>query len=437
MSDVMNYKCPNCGAPLVYKGDKQKMVCESCDSEFTMAEVKAAAEKEAKNIRQTDMTWSQQAPAEIRDESGKLKGYTCPSCGAEIVADENTAATECPYCGNKAIMPKAFDGMYKPDCMIPFKVDKTAAQGALLNFYKGKRLLPDAFVDGNRIKNINGLYVPFWLFDCTARGDAVYTAEKREQWEDANARYVKTDTYRVARRGTMEFEKIPADASKQMDNAFMDAIEPFDYGQLQDYDAAYFSGYMADKYDVTQEESAPRVNERVTNSMKEKLRETVTGYNSVCEERADIGIQEGTVSYAMMPVWMLSTKFNDNIYTFAMNGQTGKVVGSLPVDMGKFYKYLGGISAVMMLLAQLVLYFATETQFSGQNEGIALLVSVVIGLISVMSMKSAMNTAVVETQASRYEKDETFDLATHSDVFVSTRTDRFEKEKPQQANNNG
>ena len=161
MSDVMNYKCPNCGAPLVYKGDKQKMVCESCDGEFTMEEVKAAAEKDQQNGRSSDMTWSQQAPAEIRDEEGKLKGYTCPSCGAEIVADENTAATECPYCGNKAIMPKAFDGMYKPDCMIPFKVDKAAAQGALLNFYKGKRLLHDAFVDSNRIKNINGLYVPF------------------------------------------------------------------------------------------------------------------------------------------------------------------------------------------------------------------------------------------------------------------------------------
>lgn len=437
MSDVMNYKCPNCGAPLVYKGDKQKMVCESCDGEFTMEEVKAAAEKDQQQGKSSDMTWSSQTPSEIRDEEGKLKGYTCPSCGAEIVADENTAATECPYCGNQAIMPKAFDGMYKPDCMIPFKVDKSAAQSALLNFYKGKRLLPDAFVDGNRIKNINGVYVPFWLFDCTAKGSATYTAEKKERWEDSDARYEKTDTYRVSRRGTMDFEKIPADASKQMDDAYMDAIEPFDYGQLQEYDAAYFSGYMADKYDVTMEESTPRVNERVTNSMKAKLRDTVEGYDSVSEDQADIGIQEGNVSYAMMPVWMLSTKYNDKLYTFAMNGQTGKVVGSLPVDMGKFYKYLGGISVIMMVIAQLVLYFATQTQFTAQNEGIALLISLIIGGVSVMSMKSAMNTAVVETQASRYEKDETFDLTTRNDVFVSTRTERFEKEKPKPDDNKG
>jgi hypothetical protein len=222
-----------------------------------------------------------------------------------------------------------------------------------------------------------------------------------------------------------------------MDDAYMDAIEPFDYGQLQEYDAAYFSGYMADKYDVTMEESTPRVNERVTNSMKAKLRDTVEGYDSVSEDQADIGIQEGNVSYAMMPVWMLSTKYNDKLYTFAMNGQTGKVVGSLPVDMGKFYKYLGGISVIMMVIAQLVLYFATQTQFTAQNEGIALLISLIIGGVSVMSMKSAMNTALVETQASRYEKDETFDLTTRNDVFVSTRTERFEKEKPKPDDNKG
>ncbi len=430
MADIMNYKCPCCGAPLVYKGDKQMMVCESCDSQFTMEQVKEAEEAEKTSASASDMTWQTSEPAMIKDENGKMTGYTCPSCGAEIIADENTAATECPYCGNQAIMPQSFEGMFKPDCMIPFKVDKTAAQGALENFYKGKRLLPDAFTKGNRVKNINGVYVPFWLFDCSAEGNVTYDAVKEKRWSDSNADYVKKDTYLVSRQGSMEFEKIPVDASKEMDDAYMDAIEPFDYSQAVGYDSAYFSGYLANKYDVDQKESVPRANERVTNSVKAALRDTVKGYDSVSEKSGNVNIKNGRSAYAMMPVWMLNTKYNDKIYTFAMNGQTGKLVGSLPVDMGKFWKYLFGIAAAIFLIAQLGLIYVTNNDGSVPGyEVIALIIALIIGLISVMSMKSAMNTAVRQTQAGHYLKEGSFRLSVNRDVFMYTRTERTEKQK--------
>lgn len=429
-SGVMNYKCPCCGAPLVYKGDRQMMVCESCDNQFTMDQVREAEEAEKRSASASDMTWESSEPAEIKDENGNLKGYTCPSCGAEIVADDRTAATECPYCGNQAIMPKAFEGIYRPDCMIPFKVDKSAAEGALADFYKGKRLLPDTFVKGNRVKKISGVYVPFWLFDCSAQGNITYDGVKEKRWSDASADYVKKDSYLVTREGSMEFEKIPVDASSQMDDAYMDAIEPFDYTQAVGYDSAYFSGYLADKYDVSREDSVPRANERVTNSVKEKLRETVEGYDTVSERSANINITKGRSLYAMMPVWMLNTKYNDKMYTFAMNGQTGKVVGSLPVDMGKFFKYLIGITLAAMAVLQLGLFFVSgsDTPVS-KYEFIAFIISLVIGLVSVFTMKAAMNTAVKQTEAGHYLKDGSFSLSTKRDIFMFTRTERYERQK--------
>ena len=115
---VMNFKCPACGAPLIYKGDTGAMTCEYCASSFTMEEVKAAEEAEKKNAASSDMTFAEPDLEPVTDEEGVIRGYSCPSCGAEIVADETTASTECPYCGNKAVIPKAFDGTYKPDCMI-------------------------------------------------------------------------------------------------------------------------------------------------------------------------------------------------------------------------------------------------------------------------------------------------------------------------------
>lgn len=436
MADVMNYKCPCCGAPLVYKGDKQMMVCESCDNQFTMDQVREAEEAEKKSSSSSDMTWETSEPAEIKDENGNLKGYTCPSCGAEIVADDKTAATECPYCGNQAIVPNAFEGIYKPDCMIPFKVDKTSAEGALENFYKGKRLLPDEFSKGNRIKKISGVYVPFWLFDCSAEGNITYDGVKEKRWSDDKADYVKKDTYLVTRQGSMEFEKIPVDASSQMDDAYMDAIEPFDYSQAVGYDSAYFSGYLADKYDVDQAASIPRANERVTNSVKATLRDTVEGYDSVSERSSNVNIKKGKSLYAMMPVWMLNTKYQGKIYTFAMNGQSGKVVGSLPVDMGKFYKYLIGITLAALAVLQLGLIFVSGSDTPVSTyEIIAFIISIIIGLVSVFSMKAAMNTAVKQTEAGHYVRDGSFNLSVKRDVFMFTRTERTQKAEQDKGGN--
>ena len=216
----------------------------------------------------------------------------------------------------------------------------------------------------------------------------------------------------------------------------MDAIEPFDYSQTIPYDAAYFSGYLADKYDVDQKESVPRANERVTNSVKNTLRETVKGYDTVNEKNCSVSIDSGKTAYAMMPVWMLNTKYEGNMYTFAMNGQTGKIVGSLPVDMGKFYRYLAGITAIAMVIAQLGLFVVNSNEGSVPVfEAIAFVVSLIIGLISVFSMKSAMNTAVKQTEAGHYIKDGSFRLLVNRDVFMYTHTERYEKEQQGGGNN--
>ncbi|MCR5486122.1 MAG: hypothetical protein K6F35_01185 [Lachnospiraceae bacterium] len=413
MADVLNFKCPCCGAPLVFKGETEKLTCDYCENSYTIEQVKEAEAAEAQSAAASDMTWVSTAPAEIRDESGKLTGYSCPSCGAEIVASENTAATECPYCGNKAIIPTAFEGMYKPDCMIPFKLDKSKAEEALKAFYKGKLLLPKEFTSGNRVKEIKGLYVPFWLFDCEAEGSVTYNAVKEKTWKQGNTEYKKKDTYLVSRAGTMDFEKIPVDGSKQMDDAYMDAIEPFDYSAAVEYDSAYFSGYLAEKYDVDSKEAEPRVNERVTHSVKQVFRDSVSGYSSVDEKNASINIKDGKIQYAMMPVWMLTTKYNNENYTFAMNGQTGKLVGKLPTSTGK---------AVLSFLIVAVVTFLLSMAILG-DPIISVIAALIVAGIVLWIMKSSMNTAVKQQNAQEYLIKSSVHLSTKRDTFLYSKTE--------------
>ena len=63
-----------------------------------------------------------------------------------------------------------------------------------------------------------------------------------------------------------------------------------------------------------------------------------------------ITLKRGKVHYALLPVWLLSTKWQGKNYLFAMNGQTGKLVGDLPTSAGKFWGTFAAISAVLTAL---------------------------------------------------------------------------------------
>lgn len=429
MGDVVNFKCPCCAAPLSFSGSTGEMTCQYCDSSFTMEQVKAAEAAELQNGAASEMTWSSSEQALIQDEDGKVKGYVCPSCGAEMVADEHTAATECPYCGNPAVIPQSFEGMYRPDLMIPFMVDKEQAKAKLQEFTKGKKLLPKAFTSGNRIQEITGLYVPFWLYSCHADGSVSFEGVKSKKWEDERFTYQRKDHYHITRQGEMDFAQIPVDASTQMDDATMDSLEPYDFSKAVPYDAAYFSGYLANRYDVEEKDAQPRANERVLSTFRTKMREQVRDYEEVTQKGESIRLSDAKAEYAMLPVWMMTTKYNGESYTFGINGQTGKMVGSLPVDKGLYYKFLGLGTLIPMLIMQVFVYFIGSRSFNTTGEIVALLVSLLIGWIYASNLKSAMNTISMKQNAAAYVEEQTVRAASPNDVFLYTRTEKREKPK--------
>ena len=75
---------------------------------------------------------------------------------------------------------------------------------------------------------------------------------------------------------------------------------------------------------------------------------TVTGYTSCNREDGFVSKDENTVSYALAPVWILSTTYNGTPYTFIMNAQSGKFVGSLPVDKNKASMYTAAAFVVFV-----------------------------------------------------------------------------------------
>ena len=381
-TQVTNYQCPACTGPLHYSAKSGKLECDYCGSSFDVAEIEAlyarkeaeaAAAKQEADAKAEAAQAAKDEAAEAAAASGGwdtsdlsrdwgaeadgLRVYSCPSCGAELICDQSTAATACPYCGNPAIVPGQFSGALRPDYILPFRLSKDDAVQALRAHYKGKPFLPRSFTSANHIEQIQGVYVPFWLFDGGAEGAGSYRASNTNVYETGDYEITETRHYHVVRAGSLAFEKIPVDASSKMPDAHMDSIEPFDYAQLRPFSTAYLPGYLADKYDVTIDDSRDRADTRCRETLAQALRDTVTGYGACVTEREDIALRRGKVHYALLPVWMLSTKWNGQDFLFAMNGQTGKLVGDLPTDRGRFWGMFAAIAAPLTVALTAILQF--------------------------------------------------------------------------------
>ena len=241
--------------------------------------------------------------------------------------------------------------------MIPFKLSKEDAKAALKKYYIGKRLLPRAFSEENHIEELKGVYVPFWLFDGAADADMQFQGTRVSTMTHGDVITTTTDYYRIRRSGTVRFEKIPVDASSKMPDEHMDAIEPYDYSELRPFSNAYLPGFLADKYDLEPEDCFERADERAENTAADLVARTVSGYNSVIPQGKQLHIRRGKISYALLPVWLLSTRWNGQNYLFAMNGQTGKLIGDLPASQKRVIGWFLGISASVTALLSLFMYF--------------------------------------------------------------------------------
>ena len=347
-STTIDSKCPNCGAKIVFNPKIEKFKCKYCDGEFTLEELKlktGSAATEEKNKHE-----------HLEEDEGNLFQYNCSDCGAVIVTDENTSATFCVYCGNTAILKNKLSGKFHPSYIIPFKKDINDAKEAFKNISKGRIFVPDDFNNENNIEKIRGIYIPFWLYDVSFTGEIDAKGTSVTTWSSGRTHYTKTDTYDMHRKGIMEFDKVPVDGSSKFDNALMNSIEPFNYNELKEYNHAYLSGFLAEKYDIDKEGCYNDAKKRITKSGEDGLLRTfshgpVRAYN---KNYNDIIIN---FYYVLLPVYMVNVKYNDEYYTFAMNGQTGKFVGNIPLDKGKVVKKSIITFFLVALIIELILLF--------------------------------------------------------------------------------
>ena len=385
-----------------------KMKCIFCDSVFSQEEAEQffAQQNEEEEIKESGADWGEDADG--------MRAYSCSTCGAEILCDQNTAATRCPYCDNTTVIEAQLSGAVKPDVVIPFAFTKEQAMEKYKGYYEKRKLIPKDFLSGSRVEEIQGVYVPFWLYDGSVSIDAEFEAADVTD----NGTEIIRKIYKADRRGNIAFENVPADASKRMPDDIMDSVEPFDFGQLKPFSMTYMPGFLAERFDVEGDDDLERAEKRVTNSAKQKTRATVR-HDEVTEKRGDYKVNYTKKKYALLPIWYLTTSWNGKQWNFAMNGQTGNFTGDLPVDGTK----LGILTGGSALAAAVLLYLITK------SIPFILGAALVVGLIVFFAAKGSMKPVHKATQANEYMAKKV-SLVYSTDDYV--RTERKKKEQRQQ-----
>ena len=414
----LQLKCPCCGGTLEFNDKTQTTVCPYCDSQFTAADLKAYTDELA-NTEQEDTSWDESmVQAYTNEDKEGIKIYSCDSCGGEIVVEETTSSTSCPYCGNNLLVAKELAGDLKPNYVIPFKNDKEAVMESLKKFFKKKPLLTSSFAKDNVIEEIKPLYVPFWLFDADVDGKVRFKGETTRRWSDANYDYKETKYYSIFRGGQIAFDHVPVDGSKKMEDQLMESIEPYNFDEAEEFNAAFLAGIAADRYDVSKDETFGRATERFRDGTVQAFRGDISGYENVKVEESNLQFSNTNACYALYPVWILNTKWKDKSFRFAINGQTGKTAGNLPISVGKSFMFWGIIFAIFAAIG-VGLGFAFESllilSIIGAGMGILVATTVLLG------MRKKNKNVQFEYGASNYVRKDSFAINYRKSLYLYSK----------------
>ncbi|TWT05368.1 TFIIB-type zinc ribbon-containing protein [Planococcus sp. CPCC 101016] len=323
---VIQYKCPNCGSDMSFNSETGHLSCPSCG-------------------RQDEIETFPENNILRKFDPDEAKEYHCENCGAVILTEAETTATHCSFCGAPVLLADRLTGDLAPAKVIPFTISKDEAVAAFWKWTKNGRLTPRGFTSGDRIKKMTGMYVPFWLYDIDGTANVAALATRVRNYTRGDTIYTETDFYDVRREIDLSYLKVPADASEKMDDELMDRLEPYDYQELKDFKMPYLAGFLAEKYDYDDETLFSRVESKIVPYIDTYIGSTISGYSTVSYTNKQIQANKKNVYYTLFPVWMVYYDFDNKEHTFAMNGQTGKVVGKPPISGFKVAAWFTGIAA--------------------------------------------------------------------------------------------
>jgi len=241
------------------------------------------------------------------------------------------------------------------------------------------------------VDKVRGIYIPSWVFD-------IHYYDM-QHWEAENIDKKTTKTFE--REAECMFKGLTLDASKQLDDELSQRLEPFDVRTRKPFESGYLSGFYADKYDYDEDKMRNYAYWRAKQLFDAQIKETISDQSAQLRLSFPKRVIKN-VEYTLLPVWFVTFRYNYENYTIAVNGQTGKVVGTVPYDKRKVGVLFGVIAAVVALLTTIVSFVLMQTILAWMLGFVCILTS---GLFTVAILKMhKIKNALTLTKAYKTEK---------------------------------
>lgn len=324
----MIYKCPNCQGALTYDPIKKGMHCKYCDNIYSMDELESEKEQDQPSHNSID-----------------VYVYSCTSCGAELMVNHNEASTFCAYCGQPTVVFSRVSSELQPDYCIPFSI--TGEQAVeLIRKKLRKGLFVPAEIKSVKIDKLRGIYIPFWLHDIKIRAKANINGTKGSGEHKHTVHF-----YRDAEA---TYTKITCDGSSKLNDELSQRLEPYNMGEIRKFEPEFLSGFYADRFDVTEKDTRNTALERAIEFLDEDIMDSVGSCNSKEFEDKNVRYEFLQHSYALFPAWFMTFWYQNELYTILVNGQTGKVIGNVPMSTKKLVRFVS-LLAPSLIVAMSVL----------------------------------------------------------------------------------
>lgn len=342
---AINFTCPSCGAPQRFSPATGKLTCEFCSTQTTIDTLNQP-------IHEYDF---HKAVSTLESEESKTiqKEVFCKKCGGSFILTPYSFSSNCPYCGTPAIID--FIKEITPKSLLPFSITRKDAQLRFTKWVGSRWFAPNAFkkyLDGDR--KLTGYYLPYWTYDSDTvsnyhglRGDVYYvTVTKTVTDNNGRQRQVRVQEPRI--RWTpasgvvyVSFDDVTIGASKTISRAILDSLEPWVTASLVPFDEKYLSGFEAEEYTIGLDNGFEFAKAKMSVKIERNVRQDIGGDQ---QQIHSLNTQHNNITYknVLFPVWTASFKWKDKTYNYAINAQTGKIVGERPYSITKIVFAVAG-----------------------------------------------------------------------------------------------
>lgn len=309
--------CPVCGGRLTIDEINNRVVCNFCGHTAPLDDTRTTDD----GAQILGAALLKRRAAGVKWQIGG-RMLACSQCGAQRTIPARKLSATCPFCGsNQVVVQDAVQSIEQPDGIAPFLIGEDQAQALVRERLKNFTERVYMLNDGNRVARaaLEGVYLPFWVFDALAEVSQTIIDKRVPNSRDA-VRFMQP--YQNVRfQDGMTDVVVPAVESPS--KRLVAGLGEFDLRAAVAYDPKLLAKYPAELYSIDFDDASLSARSAVARSLRERHSTPTTQQQEI---NVSVSVLSMTFRLLLLPVWVgVLFERDGDVRSALVNGQTGAV----------------------------------------------------------------------------------------------------------------